>query len=81
MRARHATVINLAAALVRSGKDVLVIDENAGANNLGGTLGINAHRDLLDVVRRDKTLDEVIIPAPKGSASCRQGAACACSKI
>ena len=63
---KTATVINLAAALVRSGKDVLVIDENAGANNLGGTLGLNAHRDLLDVVRRDKTLEEVIISSPQG---------------
>jgi flagellar biosynthesis protein FlhG len=63
---KTATVINLAAALSRSGKDVLIIDENAGANNLGGTLGLNAHRDLLDVVRRDKTLDEVIIAGPEG---------------
>jgi flagellar biosynthesis protein FlhG len=59
-------VINLATALVRDGKDVLVIDENTGANNLGGTLGLRAHRDLLDVMRRDKTLDEVIILAPPG---------------
>ena len=63
---KTTTVINLAVALARSGKDVLVIDENAGANNLGGTLGLNAHRDLLDVMRRDKTLDEVIIPGPEG---------------
>lgn len=63
---KTAAVINLAAALTRSGKDVLVIDENAGANNIGGTLGLHAHRDLLDVVRRDKTLDEVVIPSPEG---------------
>lgn len=63
---KTTTVINLAAALVRGGKDVLVIDENAGANNLGATLGLRAHHDLLDVMRRDKTLDEVIILAPAG---------------
>ncbi|MDN5751972.1 MAG: AAA family ATPase [Nitrosospira sp.] len=63
---KTTTVMNLAAALARSGKDVLVIDENEGANNLGGTLGLNAHRDLLDVMRRDRTLDEVIIPCREG---------------
>ena len=49
---KTSTVINLAAALAHNGKDVLVIDENAGANNLAGTLGLSAHRDLLDVIRR-----------------------------
>jgi len=63
---KTTTVINLAAALARSGKDVLVIDENESANNLGGTLGLRAHRDLLDVMRRDKTLDEVILPCREG---------------
>ncbi|PTR09001.1 flagellar biosynthesis protein FlhG [Nitrosospira sp. Nsp5] len=63
---KTSTVINLAAALARNGKDVLVIDENAGATNLAGTLGLSAHRDLLDVIRRDKTLDEVIISGPDG---------------
>lgn len=63
---KTTTVISLAAALAHSGKHVLVIDENAGANNVSATLGISAHRDLLDVVRRDKTLDEVIVPAPEG---------------
>ena len=63
---KTTTVISLAAALARSGRHVLVIDENVGANNVSATLGINAHRDFLDVIRRDKTLDEVIIPRPEG---------------
>lgn len=63
---KTSTVINLAAALARNGKQVLVIDENAGATNLAATLGLNAHRDLLDVIRRDKALDEVIISGPDG---------------
>lgn len=63
---KTTSVINLAAALARGGKHVLVIDENADANNLGGTLGLRSHRDLLDVMRRHKTLDEVIILAPAG---------------
>ena len=63
---KTTTGISLAAALARSGKHVLVIDENTGTNNVSATLGISAHRDLLDVIRRDKTLDEVIIPGPGG---------------
>jgi flagellar biosynthesis protein FlhG len=59
-------VINLATALSQSGKKVLIIDENAGASNLGGTLGLSAHRDLLDVIRRDMTLDKVLIQHPDG---------------
>ena len=35
-------------------KKVLIIDENVGAGNVCATLGLNAHRDLLDVIRRDK---------------------------
>ncbi len=63
---RTTTVINLAAAMAGNGKNVLVIDENAGANNVSAMLGISAHRDLLDVIRRDKALDEVIISRPGG---------------
>ena len=63
---KTTTVISLAKVLARSGKQVLVIDENTCANNISATLGINAHRDFLDVIRRDKTLDEVIIPRPEG---------------
>lgn len=63
---KTTTVINLAAALAGDGKNVLVIDENAGANNLAGMLGIAAHRDLLDVIRHDKVLDEVILSSSAG---------------
>lgn len=63
---KTTAVINLAAALARDGKDVLVIDENVGASNLSSTLGLTVHRDLLDVMRRDMTLDDVIVAAPEG---------------
>jgi flagellar biosynthesis protein FlhG len=63
---KTTTVINLAAFLACSGKNVLAIDENACASNICATLGLSAHRDLLDVIRRDKTLDQVLVSAPPG---------------
>lgn len=60
------TVVGLAAALADETRNVLVIDENVGASNVAATLGLNAHRDLLDVIRRDKTLDDVIISGSVG---------------
>ena len=56
----------LAAALAHAGKKVLIIDENVGAGNVCATLGLNAHRDLLDVIRRDKKLDKVIVASRDG---------------
>lgn len=47
---RTSTTINLAAALARSGKDVLVLDQNHAPNNSLGSLGLVARHDLLDVV-------------------------------
>ncbi|HEX5362685.1 MAG TPA: hypothetical protein VFW59_00290 [Gallionella sp.] len=48
---RTSATINLAAALVRSGKDVLVLDENHAPNNLLDYLGLTARQDLLDVAQ------------------------------
>jgi flagellar biosynthesis protein FlhG len=48
---RTSVTINLAAALARSGKDVLVLDENHAPDNLLDRLGLFAARDLQDVVQ------------------------------
>lgn len=48
---RTSMAINLAAALARAGKDVLVLDENHAPNNLSGRLMLSGHFDLLDVAQ------------------------------
>ncbi len=54
-------VINLAAVLAHSGKDVLVLDENMSHDNVANTLALNPRYDLLHVVRGDKTWQEVLL--------------------
>jgi flagellar biosynthesis protein FlhG len=63
--ARHGVgktncAINLAAALVEQGREVLIIDENDGAKNVADYLGQEPTRGLLDVVRGKSTLDQSI---------------------
>ncbi|MFZ3019214.1 MAG: hypothetical protein WA056_12255 [Gallionella sp.] len=48
---RTSATLNLAAALVRSGKDVLVLDENRAPDNLLDALALSAQFDLLDVAQ------------------------------
>lgn len=48
---RTSATVNLAAALVRSGKDVLVLDENHGPDNMLDALALSAQFDLLDVAQ------------------------------
>lgn len=58
---RTSATINLAAALARSGKDVLVLDENHGPNNLLDHMGLSARHDLLDVARGKSRLVEAVL--------------------
>jgi flagellar biosynthesis protein FlhG len=53
-----SAVINLAAALARQGKDVLVIDEHCDAKSLAQTVGIRSPRTIADVAA-GVPLDEV----------------------
>lgn len=59
---RTSTTINLAAALVRSGKDVLVLDENQTPNNLLDQLGMSARYDLLDAVSGRCEPQQALLP-------------------
>ena len=59
-------VVNLAAVLGSSGKDVLVLDENLSQDNVANTLALKARYDLLHVVRGDMTWQDVILRGPQG---------------
>ena len=59
-------VVNLAAALGGAGKDVLVLDENLSQDNVANTLALKARHDLLNVVRGDKTWQDVILQGAQG---------------
>lgn len=58
-----SVVINLAAALARSGKDILVLDENHAPNNLLNNLALPARYDLLDVAQQRCELGNAVLSA------------------
>lgn len=60
---RTSATINLAAALAGSGKNVLVLDENHGPNNLLGRMGMSARHDLLDVAQGKCGLCDAVLAA------------------
>jgi flagellar biosynthesis protein FlhG len=57
---------NLAAALVRQGQSVLVLDADLGLANLDVVLNLFPKITLHDVFSGKHTLDEAILPAPGG---------------
>lgn len=63
---KTVSVINLAVALARTGREVLVIDECPGHGNVIGTLGIRTRYELLDVINGERTLSEVLVRGPEG---------------
>lgn len=56
-----SVVVNLAAAWSWAGKDVLILDEHLSTNNVANTLALKPRFDLLNVIRGDKTLREVML--------------------
>ena len=59
-------VVNLAAALAKRGRRVLVLGEQQGKGSMETLLGLTARYDLMHVIRREKTLDEVMLRGPEG---------------
>jgi len=62
---KTAAVANVAAAMARQGKEVLVLDENT-AGNVAAQFGVNAKYDLYHVINRDRRLSEVLVHAAPG---------------
>ncbi|MBA3998426.1 MAG: MinD-like protein [Candidatus Accumulibacter sp.] len=62
---KSISVANLAAALARQGKEVLVLDEGTD-ENVASLFGSVARYDLLHVINREKHLSEVLLPVAPG---------------
>ena len=54
-------VANLAVALAKRGRSVLVLDENAGQDNVAGLFGVPVGHDLLDVIQGRRSMEQVLI--------------------
>ncbi|MFA6015078.1 MAG: AAA family ATPase [Gallionellaceae bacterium] len=61
-----SVVVNLASAWARDGKDVLILDEHLSTNNVANSLALKPRYDLLNVLRGDKTLREVMLTVTDG---------------
>lgn len=61
-----SVVVNLAAALARAGREVLVLDENLTHDNVANTLALKSRYDLLNAVRGDKSWREIMLQAASG---------------
>jgi flagellar biosynthesis protein FlhG len=60
-----ALVAGLARGLAAAGKEVLVIDEHAGADNVAAAFGLRSRFDLLQAVNRDVPASQVLLqPEP-----------------
>jgi flagellar biosynthesis protein FlhG len=61
-----SVVVNLAAALSRAGKQVLVLDENLAHDNVANALALKPRYDLLNAVRGDISWREVMLQSTTG---------------
>ena len=63
---KTSAVLNLAIALARRGRRVLLLDENSGPHNLSRRLGLEPKFDLLHVLRREKSMEQIMLQGPEG---------------
>lgn len=57
---------NLALALTRSGKRVLILDADLGLANMDVLLGLNPKYSIHHVIKGEKRIEEIIVEAPGG---------------
>lgn len=63
---KSAMLVNLGASLVGAGSNVILLDASVVSQGVASWLGVSAGPTLLDVVRQERTMDEVIIPMTQG---------------
>jgi flagellar biosynthesis protein FlhG len=59
-------VVNMAAALARAGKQVLVLDENLAHDNVANALALKPRFDLLNAVRDDMPWRDIVLHTASG---------------
>lgn len=63
---RTAVLTNIAVALARQGRSVLLLDQNQGRSAASARLGLSQGRDLLEAIERDVALEEILQQGPNG---------------
>lgn len=63
---KTAAVSNLAVAITRLGRDVLVLDQDSSGRGVCAMLGMTPGADLFDVVARRAALADIILTTPDG---------------
>jgi flagellar biosynthesis protein FlhG len=61
-----SVVVNLAAALARAGKQVLILDENLSHDNVAQALALRQRFDLLNAVRDDMSWRDIMLHTASG---------------
>lgn len=60
---RTSLVVQTAAALAATGHGAVIVDENPAPDNAVAAFGLTARHDLFNVVRGDRSLSQVVLPA------------------
>jgi flagellar biosynthesis protein FlhG len=63
---RSAILVNVAAALSRSGRSVLVLDQNQGRSTAAAYLGIHSAKDLKEVIEGRLNLTDIVVTGMGG---------------
>jgi len=63
---KSSVALNMAIAMSRRGRRVLIIDTDFGFSNIDVMLGVSTRYDLLDVIKQDIDIREIIEPGLEG---------------
>lgn len=63
---KTSALINLAVALAKRGKQVMILDEHQGEDSVVGMLGLTPYYNLTHVLRREHSLEQVMLSGPEG---------------